>query len=359
MTWLVLALAVVAVVLIRMVTELRAVVRRLESQPAPPRRPQSVGSGADTAPPGGVLVWMRHEIRTPINAIVGMTDLLLDGDLTRRQREYLGMLRKSAESLSRTFDDVLDLCRLDAGHLTLDAQPFDLRDAVELSLDGVASMAAERGIDLSHRFAEGTPATVHGDERRVRQILATLLANAVRRTHAGEVTVSVWATLLPPNRHQLHFIVRDTGIAIPTDRADRLFQPLSRIVAGARVADAQDLGLAMCHGLALLIGGALAQRSEAGGGSTFELTAVLEAPVRFLESTATRRTEPAAAGSTPPLRILLADDSDVERTAAVGVLERLGHAVDVVGDGVQVLEALEREAYDVILMDMQMPEMDG
>src|SRR6185295_1510063 len=223
-----------------------------------------------------------------INAIVGMTDLLLDGELTPKQREYLGMLRSSAESLSRTFDDVLDLCRLDAGRVVLEAQPFDLRDAVEVSLDRVASMAAERGIDLSYRIAEGTPSTVHGDLVRLRQILTTLLINAVRRTHAGEVTVSVWGKLLPAERHELHFVVRDTGIAIPTDRADRLFQPLSRIVTGAKVADAQDLGLAVCHGLAQLMSGALAQRSEAGGGSTFELAVVLDAPARVLESPVTR-----------------------------------------------------------------------
>ena len=359
MIWVAAALAVAVIVLVRMVTQLRDAVRRLEIRPVAPPPPEPAALETVTASPGGVFVWMRHEIRTPINAIVGMTDLLLDGELTPKQREYLGMLRASAESLSRTFDDVLDLCRLDAGRVVLEAQPFDLRDAVEVSLDRVASMAAERGIDLSYRIAEGTPSTVHGDLVRLRQILATLLTNAVRRTHAGEVTVSVWGKLRPPDRHELHFVVRDTGIAIPADRADRLFQPLSRIVEGAKVADAQDLGLAVGHGLAMLMGGALAQRSEAGGGSTFELVAVLDAPARVLESPVTRRPEPAAATPSRPLRILLAEDSDVGRTVAVGVLERLGHAVDVVGDGLQVLDALEHESYDVILMDMHMPNMDG
>jgi CheY-like chemotaxis protein len=208
-------------------------------------------------------------------------------------------------------------------------------------------------------MTDGTPSTAHGDSQRLRQILSTLLTNAVRRTHAGEVTVSVSARLLPPDRHELQFVVRDTGIAIPTDRAGRLFQPLSRIVAGSRVADAQDLGLAVSHGLAQLMGGNLVQRSEAGGGSTFELTIVLETPDRLLESAITRRPDPVPSMPVRPLRILLAEDSAVGRTVAVGVLERLGHAVDVVGDGVEVLEALERDAYDVILMDMHMPNMDG
>lgn len=365
MSWIVLALGVAVVLLLHTVMQLRRDVRRMQNAApdAAPQLPRPETSGpapaAPTAPPGGVLVWMRHEIRTPINAIVGMTDLLLDGELTQKQREYLGMLRASAESLSRTFDDVLDLCRMDAGRVSLEAQPFDLRDALEVSLDRVASMAAERGLDLSYNIAEGTPPTVHGDLTRLRQIVTTLLTNAVRRTHAGEITVAVSSRPLPPDSHELHFVVRDTGIAIPADRAERLFQPLSRIVAsGDRVADAQDLGLARCHAVAQLMGGTLALRSEPGGGSTFELTIVAENPGRVLQATTARRLEPAT-NPTPPLRLLLAEDSAVGRTVAVGVLERLGHTVHVVGDGLQVLEAVERESYDVILMDMHMPHMDG
>jgi CheY-like chemotaxis protein len=172
--------------------------------------------------------------------------------------------------------------------------------------------------------------------------------------------VAVSARPIEPDHHELHFVVQDTGIGIPPGRAEGLFQPLSRIVApGDRVADAQDLGLALCHGLAQLMGGALSKRSEPGGGSTFELTITTENPARLLEAALARRSDPLAAATPVRLHVLLAEDSVVARTVAVGVLERLGHTVDVAADGIEVMAALERRRYDVVLMDMHMPHMDG
>ena len=306
-----------------------------------------------------VLTWMRHEIRTPINAVVGMADLLLDGEPAQKQREYLRMLRASADSLSRTFDDLLDLCRIDAGRLTLDAQPLNLREAVEVSLDQVAPIAAERALDLSCQMAPGTPEIVLGDAARLRQILTILLTNAFRRTHQGGVFVSVSA-VSTADGHLLRFTVRDSGLPVPADRARDVLQPLSRIVQSTdRVADSEDLGLALCHGLAGLIGGSLALLPADGPGSTFELIVAARTPDRVLEASPSRRSELPGALTTGPLRILLAEDSEVGRAVAVDVLQRLGHAVDVAGDGQLVLQALERQHYDVVLMDMNMPRMDG
>ncbi len=306
-----------------------------------------------------VLTWMRHEIRTPINAVVGMADLLLDGDLAQKQREYLRMLRASAESLSRTFDDLMDLCRIDAGRLILDSQPLNLREAVEVSLDRVAPMAAERALDLSCHIAPGTPHIVLGDAARLCQVLTILLTDAFRRTHQGGVSVSVSA-LATAEGHVLRFTVRDSGLPVPADRARAVLQPLSRIVEGAdRVADTEDFGLALCHGLAGLMGGTLALLPADGPGSTFELIVAARMPDRVLEASRSRRRELPGAGMPGPLRILLAEDSEVGRAVAVDALQRLGHVVDVAGDGQLVLEALERCHYDVVLMDMNMPRMDG
>lgn len=323
-----------------------------------------------------VLAWMRHEIRTPINAVIGMADLLLDGDLAAQQRAYLGMLRASAESLSGTFDDLTDLCRLDARDLSLDAQPFNLREAVEVALDQVAPMAAERALDLSCDIAPGTPDTLLGDVGRLRQMLTLLLNGAFRRTHTGGVSVSVSAARTQEG-DVVRFRVRDSGIPLPPDRARVVLQPLARIVSSpGKVADAEDLGLALCHGLAGLMGGSLALVPGDGPGSTLELTIAARVPERVLEASRGRRQElPANApraeglggarqhdltpGPIAPLRILLAEDSEVGRAVAVDVLQRLGHAVDVAGDGLAVLEALERRDYDVVLMDMNMPRMDG
>jgi len=328
--------------------------RRRRGHPTAGLTPPHAGPAADQ-----VLTWMRHEIRTPINAVVGMADLLLDGDLVQKQREYLGLLRSSAESLSRTFDDLVDLCRIDAGRLTLDSQPLNLREAVELSLDRVAPMAAERALDLSCNIAPGTPEIVLGDATRLRQIMTILLTDAFRRTHQGGVFVSVSAKP-GADGHLLRFAVRDSGIPVPSDRARAVLQPLSRIVrATGSVADSEDLGLALCHGLAGLMGGTLALLPADGPGSTFELTVTARTPDRVLEASRSWRRERPGGVGRGPLRILLAEDSEVGRAVAVDVLQRLGHVVDVAGDGLLVLEALERRHYDVVLMDMNMPRMDG
>jgi CheY-like chemotaxis protein len=364
--WIVGILVAVVAALLGLIVRLRGTVQRLEvatlkqaEAPVPSRvEAAPANPSAGSIGTAQVLTWMRHEIRTPINAVVGMADLLLDGQLAPKPREYLGMLRGSAESLSRMFDDLLDLCRVDAGRVTLDAQPFNVREAVEVSLDQVARTAAERSLDLACEIAAGTPPTVLGDAPRLRQILTILLTNALKRTHEGGVTVSVSAGPLP-NGHELRFAVRDSGIPISADRARGALRSLAAIVSrGDTVADAQDLGLALCHGLAGLMGGALSVSTGEVSGSTFELTIAAETPGRVLEASRLRRRE-SSPRTTGPLRVLVAEDAAVSRAVAVGVLERLGHTVDVAGDGYGVIEALDRQQYDVILMDMHMPRMDG
>ncbi len=361
MSWVAAALRGSIAGLVWLVAWLRSALRRIEGARADAAEGGTASRDTGSEAAAGtaqVLTWMRHEIRTPINAVVGMADLLLDGDLAPKQREYLGMLRASADSLSRTFDDLLELCRIDAGRVTLDAQPFNLREAVEVSLDQVAPIAAERALDLSCQIAPGTPATLLGDVSRLRQMLSILLTSAFRRTHVGGVTIAVWATPAPCG-HELHFAVRDSGMKIPAARALGVFQPLSGIVSsGDVVADAQDLGLALCHGLARLMGGRLTMGPDDGQGTTFELVVTADAPERVLDESRLRQHDFAvkAAG---PLRILIAEDSEVGRAVAVDTLQRLGHAVDVAGDGEMVLEALERLSYDIVFMDLQMPRMNG
>ena len=352
MIWVVSLLLVVILGLLGLVVRLRAAVQRLDTERS--KQPDEAATAqagaaspdarADSAAGAQVLTWMRHEIRTPINAVVGMADLLLDGELAPKQREDLGLLRASAESLSRTFDDLLDLCRIDVGRVVLDAQPFNVREAVEVSLDQVARMAAERSLDLSCDIAPGTPATVLGDAARLRQILVILLSNAFRRTHEGGVTVSVSASPLS-NGHELRFAVRDTGIPISAERARGAFQPLSAIVMfGDRVADAQDVGLALCHGLARLMGGTLALRSNESAGSTFELVVVAEAPGRVLEDSRLRRESPRRAQG--PLRVVLAEDREAGRAAAVNEPGRQPRAPS--GAAPHVADTLPREGASAV-----------
>ena len=242
-------LAVLVVTLLGVVVRQWQLARRLGRDGAHtgPRRDGAEPAGRATSP-AHVVTWLRQEIRTPVKAIVGMADLLLDGELAPGQRDQVGRLRDTGAALTRTVDDLLDLCRMDAGHLVLDAQPFNLREAIEMSLDQVAPLAAERRLDLSCQIAIGTPETVDGDAYRLRQIVATLLTTACRRTSAGAVTVSVSARTVERG-HELRLLVRDTGAALSAVRTHAVVQPSGATVAPVEAAaDAQDFGLAMCRG---------------------------------------------------------------------------------------------------------------
>ncbi len=308
------------------------------------------------------LATMSHEIRTPMNGVIGMTSLLRDTPLSSAQADYVRTIESSGESLLTIINDILDYSKIEAGRIELELAPFDVRECVADALDLFAGPAAEKKIQLTASIAPDVPACVAGDATRLRQILVNLVANAVKFTPGGEVRVAVASEDLDGanRRHRLKFSVQDTGIGIAPEGMDRLFKSFSQVDASTtRRFGGTGLGLAISHRLAGLMGGTMSAESEVGRGSTFSFTVVVDAKEAPPSASPVRPAADPTTGQRCPLRVMIAEDNAVNQRVAGLLLQRLGYRATTVGSGLEALTALERTDYDVILMDVEMPDLDG
>jgi signal transduction histidine kinase/ActR/RegA family two-component response regulator len=299
------------------------------------------------------LTSMTREIRTPMNAIIGFTDLALKNELSVELREYLDTVRTSADWLMHIVNDVLEFSRIDAGRLQLEKTTFSLADCIRSTIRIVQPEAAAKALMVRYKIDGQIPNLVAGDPTRLRQILFHLLDNAVKFTTTGSVIVVATLDSKSSDALLVRISVADTGIGIPLQQQKQLFEPFRPKDVTDRSSPGIGLGIAIARKLVDLMGGTMEFTSQIGAGTTFQFTAWFEKVQRTPESTHTGRAE------AKPISILVAEDNAINRRLITKVLESAGHRVVSVANGKEAVNTFATEIFDLILMDMEMPDMDG
>ena len=337
------------------ITQRKEMERTLQREIAERKRAEEAAKAANEGK-SVFLATISHEIRTPMNGIIGMTELVLDTKLTPSQREDLNVVRSSAESLLLVINDVLDFSKIEAGKLQLECISFALGDALDDLAKLIRFRAQEKGLAFSYSIAHSIPNRVSGDPGRLRQVLLNLVGNAIKFTDVGEVAVRAELESSNDRTVVVHFTVTDTGIGIPPEKRQMIFEPFTQAEdSTTRRFGGTGLGLAISSRLVNLMGGEIWVETGPGGvGSEFHFTTIFQ-PASMTEAVLEQQTPISGAR----LKILLAEDNPVNQLVAVRILERYGHSVALARNGKEAVSAVLADNFDLVLMDLEMPEMDG